>query len=645
MKRLALISFLLVLATVAHGQVMTGGDVLGSHNLSTSGTGPVKGQGDACLYCHAPHSGVGTPNSALWSQTLSVQTYAAYSSTTLKNAPQQPTLGGSSSLCLSCHDGTVAVGQTQPYGTLTMMGSMNPADKFGSGLQGSHPFSLKLPMVDAPDLQVTLTSTHTTADTTNSVTLINSNVECTSCHSPHVQAIDKLSQNFLVRDSSNGQMCLACHSSDPRTVNGQTNSLSQWTGSIHAQASNKIANAPALGSYANVGQNACISCHMPHNSLVGPQLLRGPVPSVPNTDSSTQNCMTCHNGGSNISPAIPNVYAEFAKIAHPFPAGTNTHDTGETAVLNNNRHATCVDCHSPHASQQVTSFTSPLPPTVRASQNGIVGVSGTDGMTVLKPSVNQYENCLRCHGTSSGKQSLAVFGYLPMWAVSGADPLNIIPQLMQTSSSSHPVMHDRSSALPQPSLRSYMLNLDGRTQGRPMGVRILCTDCHNSDDNREFGGTGPNGPHGSQYLHLLERRYEFSQVAPPPSGGPGTPIQNLFPTPILDPAANGPYSLCAKCHDLALLVSNTSFSEHARHINDGFSCSTCHNAHGMGSNSASISGERMVNFDINVVAPNGTSPISYSRVTNSCSLTCHGHAHTAVGASATALNAVRAQKR
>jgi predicted CXXCH cytochrome family protein len=645
MKRLALILFLLALGTVAQGQVVTGGDVLGSHNLSTSGTGPMKGQGDACLYCHAPHSGVGTPNSALWSQTLSMQTYAAYSSTTLKNAPQQPTLGGSSSLCLSCHDGTVAVGQTQPYGTLTMMGSMNPTDKFGSGLQGSHPFSLKLPMVDAPDLQVTLTSTHTTADLTNSVTLINQNVECTSCHSPHVQAIDKLSQNFLVRDSSNGQMCLACHSSDPRSVNGQTNSLSQWTGSIHAQASNKIANAPALGSYANVGQNACISCHMPHNSLAGPQLLRGPVPSVPNTDSSTQNCMTCHNGGSNISPAIPNVYAEFAKIAHPFPAGTNTHDTGETAVLNNNRHATCVDCHSPHASQQVTSFTSPLPPAVRASQNGIEGVSGTDGTTVLNPSVNQYENCLRCHGMSSGKQSLAVFGYLPTWAVSGADPLNIIPQLMQTSSSSHPVMHDRSSALPQPSLRTYMLNLDGRTQGRPMGLRILCTDCHNSDDNREFGGTGPNGPHGSQYLHLLERRYEFSQVAPPPTGGPGTPIQNLFPTPILDPAANGPYSLCAKCHDLALLVSNTSFSEHARHINDGFSCSTCHNAHGMGSNSASISGERMVNFDINVVAPNGTSPISYSRAANSCSLTCHGHAHTAVGASGAALNAVGAQKR
>jgi hypothetical protein len=349
-------------------------------------------------------------------------------------------------------------------------------------------------------------------------------------------------------------------------------------------------------------------------------------------DASTQNCMTCHNRGSNITPAIPNVYAEFAKIAHPYPSGNNSHDSNEAALLNNNRHATCVDCHSPHASQQVTSFASPVPPVIRGSQAGAVGISATDGTTVMNPAVNQYENCLRCHGTSSNKQSLAVFGYLPTWAVAAGDPLNLIPQMTATSTSSHPVMHDRSSALAQPSLLGYMLNLDGRTQGRAMGTRILCTDCHNSDDNREFGGAGPNGPHGSQYLHILERRYEFSQVLPAPAGGPGSAIQNLFPSPILDPAANGPYSLCAKCHDLNQIVSNTGFTEHARHINDGFSCSTCHTAHGMGAASASISGERMVNFDINVVGPNGTNPISYSRASNSCTLTCHNHAHQSAAA-------------
>ena len=76
-------------------------------------------------------------------------------------------------------------------------------------------------------------------------------------------------------------------------------------------------------------------------------------------------------------------------------------------------------------------------------------------------------------------------------------------------------MHASSSSLPQPSLLPNMLNLDGIKQGRAMGTQILCTDCHNSDDNREFGGTGANGPHGSKWTHILERRYEFSQARAP----------------------------------------------------------------------------------------------------------------------------------
>jgi predicted CXXCH cytochrome family protein len=622
MKRLLLVVSLLVMfqARWSYGQ----GDVLGSHNLSLSGGGPMKGKLDPCLYCHVPHSGVQNSNPALWSQTLSTQTYSTYKSTTLHNSSQQPVLGQDSSLCLSCHDGTVAVGQTQPYGTISMTGSMYPQDAFGSNLQGSHPFSLKVPLVDAPNLVPSLTTSHTTADPLKAVKLINGDVECTSCHTPHSQAIDIISKNFLVRDSSSGQMCLACHDASPRTVAGQNNPLAQWSGSIHATAGNAIANSPVLGSYKNVAQNACLSCHMPHNSLAGARLLRGPVPAVPNVDSLTQNCMTCHNGGSNISPSIPNIYAEYTKIAHPVPAGINQHDGGEPALLNNNRHATCVDCHSPHASLQTTSFSAVLPPTIRPSQAGVVGISATDGMTVLTPAVNQYENCLRCHGTSTGKQTQIVLGYLPMREVTASDSLNILPQMATTATSSHPVLHPRSSALPQPSLLTYMLKLDGKTQGRAMSTQIYCTDCHNADDNREFGGPGPNGPHGSKWLHLLERRYEFSEAP-----GPGQRIMNLFPNPDL--SVNGPYAMCGKCHQLSTVNSSTSWMQHPLHINAGLSCSTCHTAHGMGTSSGNITGERLINFDLKVVSPNGGIPVSYNRGTNSCSLVCHDVAHYANG--------------
>jgi len=585
-------------------------DVIGVHNLAGGG-GPVTGGlPGSCRYCHAPHNGVGG-STPLWNQKLSKQVYTLYTSSTYKETDTQPALPSDSILCLSCHDGTVAPGQTQAYGTIPTSGQMKSADVFGRNLQQSHPIDLALPLKDSPDLALSLTTSGKTQDKTGAVQLTNGNIECSTCHNPHVQATDKISQNFLVLNNINGQLCLACH--DPKRVStGKTNPLSLWETAAHAVATNTVRNAASapVGDYSTVGQNACISCHQVHNAPGAAELLREP---------NEQDCLLCHSGGSNISPAIPNVGAEFAKIGHPFPSASNQHQAGESILLNDNRHATCADCHNAHSASKVAAFTAP--PLIRVSQANVAGISASDGVTPVQPAaVNQYENCLRCHGASTGEVANKVFGYLPVRAVSAGNPLNVIPQFAQTSSSSHPVTHDSSSPFAQPSLLPYMLNLDGVTQGRAMGVRIFCTDCHNSDDNREFGGPGPNGPHGSKYTHILERRYEMSQAP-----RPGLPIVNPFPNPDLSVA--GPYALCGKCHNLKLVMSNSSFNAHSLHINAGFSCSVCHTAHGMGSFSPSISGERLVNFDANVVAPNGPTPISYNRAKNTCNLVCHGQAH------------------
>ncbi len=616
---------LLMFCSVARGQTPPPiqADTLGMHNMTVASGSSVTAPGSlGCTFCHAPHSGIGG-STPLWNQTLSNQTYTPYTSSTYKQqGSSQPVLGKSSSLCLSCHDGTVAVGQTAVFGKIPVSGSMNNQDVFGTNLSGSHPFSLVLPIKDSPDLVASLVAQGMTADPTGAVKLIKGNVECTSCHNPHSQAIDPIAQNFLVRDSSNGQLCLACH--DPnRVTNGQTNLLSGWTGSIHAVATNQVANLAHVGPYQTVAVNACGSCHMEHNASGPAQLLRPATPAAPGVDASTQDCITCHNGGTNMSPAAPNVYAEFAKISHLLPAGTFGHDAGEPAVLSNNRHATCVDCHSPHASNPLTLFSAP--PAIRPPQTNVTGVSGVDGVTVLTPAINQYENCLRCHGTSVGKQVLLKYGYLPTRLVFAGDALNLIPQFSPNSTSSHPVFHDRNSPYPQPSLLVNMLNLNGTPSSRLVGTRIFCTDCHNSDDNREFGGTGANGPHGSTYSHILERNYQFSQA-----NVPGGTVTNTYPTPDVSP--QGPYALCAKCHDLNNILSNASWSQHNRHISsDGFSCSVCHTAHGMGAISAGISGERLINFDINVVGQNQGLPISYNRAMNTCTLVCHNATHNADG--------------
>jgi predicted CXXCH cytochrome family protein len=595
------------------------GDVIGSHDLGPGSKSPVTGaRTDFCMYCHEPHNGVGgrTP---LWNQKLTVQTYSLYTSDTETNRGTQPMMGADSNLCLSCHDGTVAPGTTAAFGQVTMFGSMYNYDVFGTNLQPSHPVAFALPLKDNVDLIASLAAKGKTGDPTGAVRLINGNVECTSCHNPHVQAKDLISQNFLVRDSSNGQMCLACH--DPtRQMAGKVNPIADWATSAHALVQNKLASQANVGSYATVGQNACISCHAPHNAQAPARLLRG---------QNEQDCIACHNGGTNITPAPPSVFAEYAapKVGHPFPTGTNPHDAGESTLLNNNRHATCVDCHNGHSSSQVGVF--PLPPLIRVSQRDVAGISATNGMSVLNPTVNQYENCFRCHGSSSGKAVRPIYGYLPVRVVSAGDPLNIIPQFSMTSASSHPVTHVSNSSLAQPSLLSAMWNLDGITPGRAMGTQIFCTDCHNSDDNREFGGPGPNGPHGSKWTHILERRYEFNQTV-----APGQLITNLFRNPDL--SVNGPYAMCGKCHNLSNIMTNASFSQHQSHISAGFSCSVCHTAHGLGGTNPNISGQRLVNFDVGVVAPNGAAPISYNRATNTCTLTCHNTAHNPNGSVANA---------
>ncbi len=648
MRKALSLGVLWLAALAASAQVNT--SVLGSHNLGPGGTSPTVGGLPPCYFCHAPHNGLAGTQVGLWSQRLStVQNYTLYPQSEITNVVEQPVLGGQSNLCLSCHDGTVAPGQTTPWGTIQMRGSMSSQDIFGRELSTVHPLNFKLPLQMPPD-QNLISSVVSSGVTANpAVQMPGGNVQCTSCHNAHVQIIDS-SNDFLVVDNSSSALCLACHVSTPSggttmaekrltplapseaqggfsqpgSIQKNYNRLTGWTLSAHARAGQQAAKAANVGPYGTVRKNGCESCHVMHQAQAGGALLSPAKQALPNVDASTQNCLNCHNGGSTISPPIANIYQELTKRSHPLPSGVHTHTMNESTLLNRNRHATCVDCHNPHASQKTSSF---LSTTIRLAQNGANGISAADGVTVVSPAVNQYEVCFRCHATSTGKQKLAIFGYYPTRVDTTGDPLNLVPQFSTNSISSHPVTNDRQSKFAQPSLLKFMWNLDGHTQGRIMGSRILCTDCHNSDDNREFGGQGPNGPHGSQYAHILERRYEYSEVSP--AAGPGTAIQNLLPV-IVDPGANGPYSLCAKCHDLSNILSNASFSQHSIHVNAGFSCSVCHTAHGVPSSSrVGMEGERLVSFDVGVVARNDTTdaPISYNRSTGTCTLKCHNYDH------------------
>ena len=168
--------------------------VVGSqHDLTATGGGPVKSAVmDACLFCHAPHNVI--PNiTPLWDHTLSSQSYTTYTSSTYGSGAQTPG-SGSSKLCLSCHDGTVAVGLTTADGLLGTSGSMTAGDILGTNLATSHPVSMAA--VDDGQLATTLfTNPSSTKDP--AVTLVAGKVECVTCHDPHAPRNDPVSPMFL----------------------------------------------------------------------------------------------------------------------------------------------------------------------------------------------------------------------------------------------------------------------------------------------------------------------------------------------------------------------------------------------------------------------------------------------------------------
>ena len=89
-----------------------------SHNLSVSGPGSVRAVSETrvCVFCHTPHGANTEVSAPLWNRALSGATYTPYTSSSIDAQDIAATPGGSSKLCLSCHDGTLAIGTVNVLG-------------------------------------------------------------------------------------------------------------------------------------------------------------------------------------------------------------------------------------------------------------------------------------------------------------------------------------------------------------------------------------------------------------------------------------------------------------------------------------------------------------------------------------------------
>jgi predicted CXXCH cytochrome family protein len=583
--------------------------VVGSqHDLTAGGSAPVKSAAvDVCIFCHAPHNIM--PNiTPLWDHTLSKVTYTPYASTTYKSGVQTPS-AGSSKLCLSCHDGTVAVGLTVAAGLITTTGVMNSSDVFGTDLSHSHPMSIT-PVDDGSLVSTLFASPPTTKDPT--VLLVSGKIECTTCHDPHVPNKDAANPMFLVRSNSGSAICLACH--DP--TRAQPNFVAGWTTGSHATATNTVPKTAGFGVYGTVAANACSNCHYAHNDAAGPRNLDA-------VESAA--CSPCHSG-ANAAPALLNVMGEYNKsYSHPSLTVTGAHDAAEALPVNTTRHAACADCHNSHAAFAQTGTA--LPPAVEAD---ITGVSGYDTSGSIIPAANEYQVCFKCHADSTNKPTTSTYGRTaaryppghmlttyPPQPPQPADQYNLRLKFIGTIG--HNIMGNSVVTTTNTSLLPYMLNASGTSNtNRPLTntSRLYCTDCHNADDARSAGGTGPNGPHGSTYPHLLQ--FNLCQDS---SGGGGGCSWGTLPA--------GGAGLCSKCHNITTI---TGESPHNTGDHQATGCTTCHDPHGVIGGTPQAN-RAMMNFDgaVAQAATNGWGYFYTSTTQRGCFTNCHGRNHNPEG--------------
>ena len=561
----AVVASLVFLASAAHAD-NPNSIIYSKHNLSVSSPGSVHAvtESDVCIFCHTPHH-ASASDGPLWNHQMSSAPYTPFTSptlTALNVAIGQPT--GSSRLCLSCHDGTVALGlvNSRPGG-IAMNNPLPDASNLGTDLSSDHPisFTYNSALANAASAYPAAGGLVDPITLPPEVTLENQQLQCTTCHDPHNNQFG----SFLVMDNSSSQLCVTCHA------------LPGWSGSAHAVSSKLLPAAlasqvarpvsglqsKAVAAATSVAHTACASCHIPHSAGTKSALMRFSTPE--------NNCLDCHAGDG---PG-KNVAADFKKISvHPLSLETGVHNAHEDLVNPPVRHVTCADCHNPHA-------VSSAPGAKNQVSGALAAVSGVSAGGGILPAVtHEYELCFRCHGDSTAR-----------------GPATVSRQFVQTNTrlqfspgnlSFHPVETiGKNSSAPSliPPLTASSL--------------IGCGDCHNSDQGSN-GGTSANGPHGSAFAPLLERMLLLND---------GTPYNpNNF-------------ALCYKCHSSSVVDSSsvTSWSGHRTHIEDyRAACTTCHDSHGS-------TQAHLVNFNTTYVQPlNGVLQyLSTGPNHGTCTLTCH----------------------
>ena len=612
------------------------------HNLSVSGPGIFRSASETriCVFCHTPHNA--SPLTPLWNKAIEPQTYSVYTSPTLRTPQPLPQPTGATKLCLSCHDGTIALGTVVSGVNLGLNSALTAASPayFGLDLSTHHPvsfsYSSSLPFPELVD----------PGSLPPAIRLAGGDiVHCNTCHDPH----DDSNGMFLAMDNRFSALCLACHQDPDWSLSGHATSTAPVTGILPIAPKN-WPNWPTVAEWgcgvchwAHFAQSSpllnyssfdyCLECHAegsvfgsePSGRLIlaeqepaGIEILSHEMSEVlsgaGSEDSHKAACGVCHAEKRSVSaddkPVRIAAVSKWPAASRPAASGGYSREGRKADIRGqmkkksghhmqpakgrkNSRtpkdpeSVTCADCHNPHKLRRQNA----VAPYVSGMLRGVRGID-RNGIEI-KSANYEYEVCFKCHGDFAFVQE-----YVPRVVPNNNLRLAFEPR----NPSAHPVME----AGRNPDLPSLLLPTDATASNM-----IYCTDCHRDDADVS------KGPHGSSYPPILRARYETDY---------GT-----FESPEN-------YALCYLCHDRTSILRDDSFRRgfsgrggHSGHLASGASCSVCHAPHGVVDDGASGSHTHLINFDTRVVTakPGRPYPIfnDLGSFRGSCNLTCHGKQH------------------
>lgn len=252
LKFVLLVAVLLLSPAIASAFTPGTGLATTPHDFTQANNAETTEDVGLCTFCHTPHRAVSTL--LLWNHVLSSSTFDWDVDSTTGGTPF-PTISGANyngptAKCLSCHDGTVAIGDVYWFdesGPHTGAGTLNPGqhawpDPFNVGatdgnagsMKGNHPVAMPYPLnqvgntYNGSTTGLAVNTAEFVADPQPGIRLFNDDgsgnitagsapgttgIECSSCHDPHNSVA--VSGDFFLRGLPSGNtadyICVKCH--------------------------------------------------------------------------------------------------------------------------------------------------------------------------------------------------------------------------------------------------------------------------------------------------------------------------------------------------------------------------------------------------------------------------------------------------